>query len=213
MAERHAVPEPFRDLPQKQRADRLGIQIFLASEIMLFGGLFAAIATIRYLHPEAAITYSRHLQAGLGAFNTLILLTSSLCVALAVEAAKGAGASHRRTALLLFTAVLLGAAFLGLKAHEYASEYVEGLMPLAGSGFAIESQAGRLFMNVYLVATSLHAVHLGVGIAVVGPLAYRIARRHLALPAGMMQVEVSGAYWHLVDVIWIFLYPSLYLVR
>ena len=210
MSEPVTLRPPFTDKGQQHAADLIGIYVFLGSEIMLFGGLFAVLALTRLHHPVAYVAASRELHLWIGAANTAVLLTSSLAMALAVEAAIAGrrAASIRR---LLVTAGL-GLCFLVLKAFEYAAEYREGLLPVPGGGFGLADPAHRLFMNLYLIATGLHAVHLSIGLALVAWLSLRLYRG-LPVPARAVTVEGTGLYWHLVDLVWVFLYPVLYLAR
>jgi len=203
--------EPFDLRSQKRRADRFGMFVFLASEIMLFGPLFVAMAVYRVLHPQAAAETARHLNLWLGAANTALLLTSSLLVALAVLA--GQNGRRRGVAACLLTAALLGVAFLVVKGVEYQAEYVEGLMPKIGPPSPIAGRAPTLFMSLYFVSTALHAVHVTVGALLLAGTGLGAWSRRLPLPKRAMTVEVVGLYWHLVDVIWVFLFPLLYLAR
>ena len=205
------VAEPYHRPEQQLRAGRMGMYLFLASEIMLFGGIFAAILVFRLEHPEAVKAAAGHLKLWLGAANTAILLTSSLFMALAVHAARE-GAARRAAGWLLATAAL-GAAFLAVKGYEYWAEYAEGLMPHAQGAKTFADRSEWLFLNLYYVATGLHAFHLASGIAVVLGLAWMVARGRSPLPRRAVTVEMTGLYWHLIDVIWIFLYPVLYLAR
>ncbi|TWB69790.1 cytochrome c oxidase subunit 3 [Nitrospirillum amazonense] len=198
--------------PSRQRDTTLmGMYLFLASEIMLFGGLFAVALALRLLHPQEVAAASRRLHYGIGAANTVVLLTSSLAVALAVAAAEMG--KVKGTVVSLLAAAGLGLGFLALKAVEYGMEIREQLLPAFTPAEAFESPPAHLFMDLYLVATALHAVHVTVGVVLLAGLAWRVHRRSLALPRGAAGVEVVGLYWHLVDVIWVFLYPILYLVR
>ena len=201
---------PFTDPRQQHRADLIGTYLFLGSEIMLFGGLFAAMALARFDHSTAWIDASRALHLWLGTANTAILLTSSMTMALAVAFARR-GARIAATYALAAT-VALGLAFLAVKAVEWTAEYGEGLLPLPGGGAALTGPAQRLFMHLYLIATGLHAFHLTIGVALVVGLALRL-RRGLRLPDHAVNAETTGLYWHLVDLVWIFLYPMLYLAR
>ena len=164
---------------------------------MLFGGLFAVALGLRLSHPREFIDASKHLHVWIGAINTAVLLTSSASVALAVHAVRAR--ETRATSMLLVLAALLGLAFLGIKAYEYATEYREGLL-LPATGVP------RLFMDLYLVSTGLHALHVTIGVALLATVA-AIAPRRTTL------VENAGLFWHLVDAIWVFLYPVLYLAR
>jgi cytochrome c oxidase subunit 3 len=208
MAERLPVREPFTDPAQQAAADRMGMFIFLATEVMLFGGILAVALADRIRHPEAVIAASSRLDLWLGAVNTVVLLTSSLAMAIAVAATR----HHRRKAALaaLLATVALGLAFLGLKAVEYGQDYAKGLLPALAPPAEPTVPAQALFLNLYLTATGLHAIHLLIGIGLVLWLAGRIARR----PGGQaMTAELTGLYWHFVDIVWVFLYPVLYLVR
>jgi len=203
--------EPFDLGSQKRRADRFGMFVFLASEIMLFAPLFAAMSVYRVLHPRAAAEAAGHLSLWFGAANTAILLTSSLLVALAVLAARQGG--RRAVAAYLAGAAMLGVAFLVVKGFEYHAEYVEGLMPMIGPPSPLGDRPATLFISLYFVSTALHAVHVTVGALLLAGTAAGAASRRLALPRRAMTVEIVGLYWHLVDVIWIFLFPLLYLAR
>jgi cytochrome c oxidase subunit 3 len=191
------VDQPYSTAPQQREAATMGMFVFLGSEIMLFGGLFAVALGLRLTHPREFIESSRHLHVWIGAINTAVLLTSSAAVALAVHAARAR--RPRATSVLLATAALLGVAFLGIKAYEYATEYGEGLLLPAGG-------VQRLFMDLYLVSTGLHAVHVAVGAVLLATVAMVAPRRPTV-------VENTGLFWHLVDAIWVFLYPVLYLAR
>lgn len=195
----------------RRETSMLGMHLFLASEVMLFGGLFAVAFVLRLAHPAEYVAASRKLHLWIGAANTAVLLTSSLAVAAAaVWAREGHG---RRVAASLPAAGALGIAFLVLKALEYRAEWREGLLPGLSDPPRFDGPVERLFMDLYLVATGLHSVHLTIGIVLVGTLAWRAARRSLALPRRAATVEAAGLYWHLVDVVWVFLYPVLYLAR
>jgi cytochrome c oxidase subunit III len=201
---------PFGSRRQQHAADMMGIYVFLGSEIMLFGGLFAAMGLTRVQHTAEYVANSRELHVWIGAANTVILLTSSLFAALAVHAAR----EGRRVAVrwLVLTAVF-GLGFLALKFTEYAIEYRDGVLPVTGGDSSLTEPVQRLFMHLYLVATGLHAIHLTIGISLMTILALRIRRGGVPLPERAVVIEVGGLYWHLVDVIWVFLYPVLYLAR
>ncbi|MDY0884419.1 cytochrome c oxidase subunit 3 [Dongia soli] len=211
MAERVEVHEPFADPAQQHAADMLGMYIFLASEIMLFGGLFAVLFVCRILHPQEIAAASKELHLWIGGINTAILLTSSLAVAIAVQMARQG--SRGAVIISIVTAAALGSGFLILKGIEYRLEYSDGLLPGFSTAAKFANPAAHLFMNIYLISTALHALHLSIGILLLAGLVWRLLRGSLPLPKRASVVEVSGLYWHLVDVIWIFLYPALYLVR
>jgi cytochrome c oxidase subunit 3 len=201
----------FADLDQQQEATALGMWVFLATEVMFFGGLFTAYAMNRHMHPDAFKEASAKLKLTLGATNTVVLLTSSLTMALAVYGAQ-VGRRGLLTACLAATA-LLGAGFLAIKAWEYHGDYADRLIPgLAFDEGDWRSPEGvKLFFLLYYLMTAVHALHLVIGITLMAVLTC-LARRGSYGPVYHAPVEVSGLYWHFVDVIWIFLLPLLYMV-
>jgi cytochrome c oxidase subunit 3 len=211
MAETGPVTEPYRDGRQQHEAAMMGMYVFLGSEIMLFGGIAAVALSLRLLHPAEIVQVSRALHFGIGGANTVVLLTSSLCVALAAEAAKvgRGGAAASRFAL----AAALGLVFLAVKAYEYHAEFGEGLLPVPGVATRYAGDAQHLFIDLYLIATSLHALHLATGITLLSVLSIRLGRGTVPLPQRAIVVITAGLYWHFVDAVWIFLYPLFYLAR
>ena len=205
-----ATAEHFATPRQQRRGALLGMWLFLASEVMMFGGLFMGIIVYRVGAEYELEAASRHLDPWLGALNTAVLLTSSLAMALAVVAARR-GAARAACGWLLAT-IALGATFLAVKAHEYAAEYAAGLFPHAGPAYPLEGRGLELFFNLYFAATGLHAQHLAVGLVLLIGLAARIALGRTPLPGRRITVETVGLYWHFVDVVWVFLFPALYLV-
>jgi len=200
----------FRDLEQQRDASTLGMWIFLATEVMFFGVLFMGYTAYRAVYYESFAAASHHLKLLLGGINTVVLLSSSLSMALAVHAAQ-LGRSRALVGFLLVT-MLLGAVFLGIKAVEYYAEYEKLLVP--GLNFAYSGpNPGQveIFFLLYFFMTGLHAFHLVVGIGLVGSIAL-LAWRGRYTPAYHTPVELTGLYWHFVDVIWVFLFPLLYLI-
>lgn len=176
-------------------AGRIGVWWFLASEIMIFGGLIASFVLFRVAH-GGWHAESAHVHWRIGAFNTLVLLTSSLTMVLAWEGVKADRLGRVKTFLGL--TVLLGATFLGVKAYEYSLEIGAGFTPFAG-----------LFWAFYFTLTGLHALHVFGGVVVNSCLWVMASRNRLQ---GIQQrVEFAGLYWHFVDVVWIFLFPLIYL--
>ena len=201
----------FDDLEQQHAAAQLGMWVFLITEIMFFGGLFAAYTVYRSSYPEAFAAGSRRLDIGLGAFNTAVLIASSLTMALAVHAAQ----LGRRRALILFLilTMLFGAVFLGVKAVEYSHKWHEHLVP--GHGFRFEGPHARqaeLYFSLYFAMTSVHALHMVIGLGILTVMIL-LARRGRFSPEHYSPIEVSGLYWHFVDIVWIFLFPLLYLIE
>jgi cytochrome c oxidase subunit III len=201
----------FVDGEHQRDASTLGMWIFLVTEVAMFGGLFSCYTYFYNLYPEAFHSASRHGDFWLGTINTAVLLTSSLTMALGVHASK-ANARRYLIACLGLTMVL-GIAFLGIKGIEYSHHFHERLFP--GPGFMYPDPAitrgAELFFWLYFVMTGLHALHMIIGIAVLGVLCI-LAKRNSFADGYYTPVEVAGLYWHLVDLVWIFLFPLLYLI-
>ncbi|MDM7915630.1 MAG: cytochrome c oxidase subunit 3 [Candidatus Eisenbacteria bacterium] len=185
----------------------LGMWIFLIAELMLFGGMFTAYAAYRLSYPEAFSRGSRLLPLGLGSAMTAILLVSSLTMALAV--AVGREGRRRRVQILLAATFLLGVLFLGLKVYEWVEHAHEGLLPgrfhYPGLG-----RREELFFVLYYILTGFHALHMLIGLGLVGFLFVSVGWR-VAEIRRTEAIEVIGLYWHFVDIVWIFLFPLLYL--
>jgi len=205
-----ALAEQFDDLAQQHEAASLGMWVFLVTEMLFFGGLFAGYTVYRASYPEAFREASHHLDLLLGSINTVVLITSSLTMALAVHSAQ----EGRRRALIvcLLLTIVLGAVFLGIKGTEYAHKFEEGLVPGIDFGYnGPYTGQVELFMIFYFVMTGIHALHLAVGLGLLGILAWLAWRGHFSAEY-YAPVETSGLYWHFIDIVWIFLLPLLYLV-
>lgn len=187
----------FEDLEQQANTAALGLWVFLATEILFFGGLFLSYTVYRATYPEAFARAGKELNVVIGTVNTAVLLTSSLFMVLAVEAAKEG--KRGRTVLHLTLTELLGLCFLLLKAREYSEDFEKHLMP-----------GTSMLYFIYYAMTGLHALHLTIGLALIAVLIIR-ARRNEFSADYHSPVEVTGLYWHFVDAVWIFLYPMLYL--
>ena len=207
MSDADILREPFADLGRQRETQRFGMLVFLASEAMLFAGLFGAAMALRLQHPADYVAASRGLHIWFGTANTAVLLTSSAVAALAVEQARRS--RRRSSTILLGGAALLGLLFLLIKFAEYTVEYREGIIPVLAPG-ALEGPGQTLFMTLYFLATGLHALHVIAGIIIMG-----VVARWTATGADRTATAVGNAalYWHLVDVIWVFLFPTLYLAR
>jgi cytochrome c oxidase subunit 3 len=213
------VEHQFATLEQQHRAATLGMWLFLATEIMVFGAIFGAFLAYRAMYPTEFDMVSSHLNVGIGGINTIVLLTSSLTMALSVYAIQ-AGKMRMLYWCLSLTA-LLGAAFLVIKGIEYYVDYRERLMPLVAfppAKWTAPEMAGKfevkhaeLALTFYYFMTLLHALHLTIGIALIIWLINGVARSAIT-PVRYIPVEVIGLYWHFVDVVWIFLLPLLYLI-
>ncbi|HEX9442689.1 MAG TPA: cytochrome c oxidase subunit 3 family protein [Candidatus Binatia bacterium] len=209
-SEAGAVQEQFDDLEQQHHASWLGMWVFLATEVMFFGGMFTGYAFYRAAYPLAFAAASNLLDVRLGAVNTAVLIASSFTMALAVYSAE----KDRQRALIRFLllTIVLGTIFLGVKFYEYHEKFVEQLVP--GHGFRFEGPEARpaeIFFSFYFAMTGMHALHMVIGIGLLAALAFK-ARRGRFSAAYYTPVELTGLYWHFVDLVWIFLFPLLYLV-
>ncbi len=192
-------------------ASQIGMWIFLATEVMFFGGLFTAYSAFHYRHADAFASAGGHTDLWMGAVNTAVLLLSSLTMALAVEAARGT--SSRSLLRYLLATIGLGSIFLVLKGIEYVHHINEHLFPGPTFDYSPNSFRGpaELFFYLYFTMTGLHALHMIIGILVLVALA--VLAKHRAGGVSDTAVTLTGLYWHFVDVIWIFLFPMFYLVR
>ena len=206
-----ALHPHFDDLEQQEASAQMGMWLFLVTEIMLFGGLFLGYAVYRWLHPEAWAEASHHNNLLLGTINTAVLLVSSLTMALAVHAAEEE--AWDTTTTFMGATLALGVLFVGVKFYEYYEHIHHGLLP--GPGFAPEGVGAELvpfvemFMLFYFVMTGLHATHMLIGFGLLGVTMWRCRTGRMPY---YMPVETVGLYWHLVDIVWVFLFPMLYLV-
>jgi cytochrome c oxidase subunit 3 len=200
----------FRDLEQQREAATLGMWIFLMTELLLFGGLFTGYAVYRSSYPQVFAEASRELSATIGTINTAVLLVSSFGMALAVYGAQTD--KRKRTLIGLILAIVLGTTFMALKAYEYYDHYLHHQVPgLNFSWSQPNAQQAQIFFFLYFAMTGVHAIHLTIGIAIVVWLLVQAWRRKFT-PVYHTPVEIGGLYWHFVDVVWIFLYPLLYLI-
>lgn len=210
LEEHPALREQFDDLGQQFEASHLGMWVFLVTEVMFFGGLFAAYTVYRSLYPQAFADTSKHMDIVLGAFNTAVLISSSLTMALAVHAAQ----TDRKRQLPWFIAatMALGLVFLIVKVFEYGHKFEEHLVP--GPHFRYEgpwATQAQLLFSFYFVMTGMHALHMVVGIGLLTYLFIK-ARQQAFSSTWYTPVEMIGLYWHFVDIVWIFLFPLLYLI-
>jgi cytochrome c oxidase subunit 3 len=206
--------EQFTSREQQSFAGTFGMWVFITSELLFFGPLLFAYLYFRVHFPEASAAASRHTDYLLGTVNTAVLLTSSFLMALAGQDAEAGRC--RRARRLLWTVAALGIVFLVLKGWEYRNDFHEQLFPGPGfrpeqGGHAQQLPGMQLFFILYFLLTGLHAVHLTIGILVCLALAVRL-RHPPPIGASADAIEYAGLYWHFVDLVWIFLYPLLYLV-
>jgi cytochrome c oxidase subunit III len=201
--------EHYNTLEQQHTASELGMWLFLATELMLFGGLFTGYAVYRTVYSAGFAEGSRHLDLVYAGVNTVVLITSSLTMSLGVRAAQ-LGLRRPLVRWLVATGAL-GIVFLAIKALEYQKHFAESMVPgLAWTFDGPLANQVQLFFFAYFAMTGLHTVHLAVGILIVLSMAV-FAARGMFVAERHTPVEMLGLYWHFVDVIWIFLVPLLYL--
>jgi cytochrome c oxidase subunit 3 len=223
--ERVPLAHHFETPQQQHAAAVLGMWMFLITEVLLFGGVFLGYVIYRVNMHEAFVQASEHLGQSvfglhhvpfLGGLNTVVLLGSSFTMVLAVRAAQlGNKAALVRN---LGLTMILGTVFLGVKAYEYTHDWHLGLIPgikfdhQAWAGTNVNSRHIELFFVFYFVLTGLHAIHMVIGMGILGTLWVK-SRRGRYFAAYYTPIEIAGLYWHFVDVVWIFLFPLLYLIR
>lgn len=211
-AERLELREQFDTPAQQKEASTLGMWIFLVTEVMFFGGLFTAYIIYRSFYTDAFARASNTLDVAIGSLNTVVLIVSSLTMALAVHASQ-IGARRLIVVFLLLT-MLFGGVFLGVKAYEWHHKWEQNLVP--GPRFHLPGEPqpaqAQLFFSLYFAMTGLHAIHMVVGLGLLAVLAARAQMGRFG-PHYYAPVDMVGLYWHFVDIIWIFLFPLLYLVN
>jgi cytochrome c oxidase subunit III len=237
VATEHAPSHPalqhhFENMEQQREAGTLGMWVFLVTEIMFFGGMFLAYVLYRSAYPSAFVAGSNHLDIRLGAVNTGVLIVSSLTMALAVYSTQVG--QRRMSIIFLVATMILGMTFLGIKAVEYHDKYRDSLIPgklIPGRPFnpAVQEHGApfdphklhlpegtsvrhvEMFYWIYFALTGVHALHMIIGIGLLAVMLYFSARGRYS-PEYHAPIEISGLYWHFVDIIWIFLFPLLYLL-
>lgn len=206
-----ALQHHFESLAQQKEASTLGMWVFLLTEVLFFGGMFLAYLVYRTWYFEAFAEASRDLDLALGGFNTVVLIASSLTMAMGVRAAQTS--ERNKIVFWLSLTILLGLVFLGVKAVEYEHKFAVGHVPgvnfHSDSPWALQQQ---LFFSLYFLMTGLHALHMIVGVAIMSVILWMSWKgrfdAHYYTP-----VEMAGLYWHFVDLVWIYLFPLLYLVE
>lgn len=210
IAAEHDHAHQFDDKEQQAEAVSLGMWAFLVQEILFFGGLFTGYTVYRSYYPEAFIAGSHHLDILLGGFNTVVLIASSLTMAMAVHSAQNS--KRARLVFFLLATLFLGFVFLGVKVIEYSDKFHHHLIP--GFNFFWEGPDARhvqIFYSFYFVMTGMHALHMIIGAIVISPLIVMAMRGRFSANY-YAPIEIFGLYWHFVDIVWIFLFPLLYLI-
>ncbi|MGD0914468.1 MAG: cytochrome c oxidase subunit 3 family protein [Terracidiphilus sp.] len=209
----HNLKHHFADLEQQKATSTFGMWLFLVTEIMFFGGLFAAYLIYRLSYFNAWVAGSQTMEIQYGAINTVVLICSSLTMVMAVHSAKIG--NRKLTAIFLILTLILGFGFLGIKAVEYHNHWVHHEVP--GANFHFEHEGNydprhvEIFFSLYFAMTGMHAVHMLIGAGLLTWLLIANARRRFS-PEYNTPVEMVGLYWHFVDLIWIYLFPLLYLI-
>ena len=202
------LKEPWAHFDRQREAGTFGIWVFLASEVLFFGALILTYTVYRIGNPEAFAAAGRETNIVYGTLNTAILLTSSLTMAIASQAASAAQGFRRLIVWCLVATAALGLAFLVVKGFEYKEDIDKHLVP--GVGFGLKDSAAQLFFGLYWLITGIHAIHLTIGIVMVARLAILGWLAHVPVDENP-EIEVTGLYWHLVDIVWVILYALIYL--
>jgi cytochrome c oxidase subunit 3 len=209
-AEHPRLAHHFASMRTQAHAARLGMWLFLATEILLFGANFVGYAVYRNLFHDGFAAASHHLSKTLGLVDTVVLVTSSFTMAMGHHF--GRERKHAIGTLLLIITAGLGLAFLAIHSYEYWHDVTEGALP--GKFYRVEDAmlpGASMFYTLYFIMTGLHSLHVFVGVVILLWLAWRTSRREFD-EVYDTPLELGGMYWHLVDLIWIFLFPLLYLV-
>jgi cytochrome c oxidase subunit III len=201
----------FTTAEQQADAGKIGMWLFLVTEILLFGGLFVGFAIMQSKHPQAFLEAHRHLDRMLGFINTVVLLTSSYTMVMAVHSARTD--RRKRVIVYLLLTLMCASVFLGIKYIEYSHKFHEGLLPGRFYSHKGDTVPGQfMFFSFYFMMTGLHGIHILGGMAVIAWVLRRAARGDFS-HGYYTPVDLVGLYWHLVDLIWIYLFPLLYLIK
>lgn len=206
----HHVEHHFSDAEHQRDSAKLGMWVFLLTEVLLFGGLFCAYVIYRSWYPEMFYNAHRALDVTMGTINTIVLITSSVTMALSIREMQFG--RRKNTMMFLAATLMLAGAFLVIKYFEYSHKIHLGQLP--GKFYTyqgIEGTNPHIFFSVYFMMTGLHGLHVIGGMSVIGLILYRTYKNHFSSEY-YTPIEVTGLYWHLVDLIWIFLFPLLYLI-
>ena len=200
----------FRDMDQQFNTAKIGMWLFLVTEVLMFGGLFVGYGIMHSRHPEAFMAAHHHLNRTLGALNTVVLLLSSFTMVMAVWAAQ----TSRKKLVILFLLITLLCAgtFMVVKYYEYSHKFHEGLLPGKFYSHEGDTVPGQfMFFSFYFMMTGLHGIHVLLGMVVISWLLFRAIRGDFSAEY-FSPVDITGLYWHLVDLIWIYVFPLMYLI-
>lgn len=208
MSENEAVIEQIH-IHRDDEGSKLGMWLFLFTEVLLFGGLFVLYAGYRFAYPDGFVAAASEMNTFIGAINTIVLLTSSLTVALSIAALQK---NHKRLAMnLLWFTLFCGLVFLTNKYFEWSHEIHNGIYP-KGPALDNMSSGEIIYFGLYFTMTGLHGLHVIVGMIFIG-FAMNFISRDIITSTNYQKLENAGLYWHLVDLIWIFLFPLFYLIH
>ncbi len=200
----------FSDVEQQRESAKLGMWFFLLTEVLTFGGLFCAYAIYRSWYPEMFSIAHRELNVTMGTINTVVLITSSLTMALAIRSMQLN--NKGMTQIMLFLTILLAATFMVIKYFEYTHKIHVGQLPGKYYFFeGIDANNPHIFFSIYFAMTGLHGIHVLIGIGVIAWLMIRTSKNEFSSEY-YTPIEMTGLFWHLVDLIWIFLFPLFYLI-
>lgn len=212
----HPHPHPaglqhhFANMEQQADAGKIGMWLFLVTEVLLFGGLFVGFAMMQARHHEAFLAAHRHLDRSLGVLNTVVLLISSWTMVMAVHSAQRG--DRKKVVAFLALTLAFACVFLGVKYLEYSHKFHEGLLPGKYYSHRGDSVPGQfMFFSFYFMMTGLHGLHIVAGMVAISWVLRRAIRGDFS-SGYYIPVEIVGLYWHLVDMIWIYLFPLLYLI-
>ena len=206
----HHHAHHFASADDEFEAAKQGMWVFMVTEVLMFGGLFVAYAIFRGLYPEMFHEAHEHLSVPMGMLNTIVLILSSISMAYAVSSTQRG--RRKRAIRSLMVTIVLACCFLVVKYFEYSHKFHDGLLP--GAHFTnteIKAPKADLFFSLYFMMTGLHGIHILIGIGLISWLIWR-SRRGDFSPGYYTPVELVGFYWHFVDLVWIYLFPLLYLV-
>jgi cytochrome c oxidase subunit 3 len=210
----HYLAHHFKSMDQQTSAGKLGMWIFMGQELLFFSGLFCSYAYARYMYPEMILESQKYMDWRLGGINSIILLISSLTMSLCVRSAR---LNDRSTSIkYLLATMFCGLAFLGIKAFEWTAHFHEGLYPgrfyNPDEAVQISSHTAHVFFGLYYTITGMHGLHIVVGVGLMIWLLIRSMRGEFN-SENYVSLENVSLFWHLVDLVWIFLYPLLYLAK
>ena len=203
-----SVDEQFANADQQRRAAKLGMWTWLLTELLLFGGLFVTALVLHVTHPASVTAAVKHLKFWIGAANTAVLICSSFTMSGAIALSR-LGLQRWMTRCMLATAAL-GSLFLVLKGYEYYQDYAEHMTPFLNRPYALAGDpASQLFVNLYFLVTALHGLHLTTGVSILLWMTWQAGKPGF-LQRHQNRIEILGLYWHFIDLIWIIVFPTLY---